>query len=113
MRPISYFFVGLLALILSASWTTGSLAADYNARFEKNYPPGYYGMWYKAERFYHNPKDTGRARGEQRPMELYMWDHGMSQISNLWYPFLPVPYEWDYGTYKDFNLPNYNSNNWN
>ena len=37
----------------------------------------------------------------------------MSQITNLWYPFLPVPYEWDYGTYKDFNLPNYNSNDWN
>ena len=35
MRPISYFFVGLLALILSASWTAGSLAADYNARFQK------------------------------------------------------------------------------
>lgn len=114
MRPTLYFFVGLLALVVSALCADGCLAAeDYNTRFTKNYPPGYYGMWYKAQRFYKNPKATGEAQGEQRPIELYLWDGEMSRITNVWYPFKPVPYGWDYGTYSGFNLPDYNSNDWN
>ena len=113
MRLISYFIVGLVVLVLSASSAMNCLASDYNSRFIRNYPPGYYGMWYKAERFYKNPEASGQVEGEKRPIEIYAWDIGMSKLTNLWYPFMPIPYEWDYGTHRSFNLPDYNSNDWN
>jgi len=28
------------------------------------------------------------------------------------YPFFPVPFTWDYGTGRRFNLPDYNTNDW-
>jgi len=35
-----------------------------------------------------------------------------SRLMNINYPFLPIPYPWDYGNDRTFNLPDYNVNNW-
>jgi hypothetical protein len=81
-------------------------AEDYQDRFVKNYPPGFYGMWYKAERFYR------KLDPDAPTMEKYRWDRYMSRITNVHFPFLPVPYDWEYGNERTFNLPDYGSNDW-
>jgi hypothetical protein len=106
MRPLSSLLAislaGLIALLLvGESW-----AADYDSRFVRNYPPGYYGMWYNAERFY-EIREPGKP-----PEELYRWDKYMSQVTGVIYPFFPVPFAWDYGTGRTFNLPDYHTNDW-
>lgn len=106
MRSISILIIAVLVGLFVVSSVTPSSASDYNAKFMRNYPPGYHGMWYKAERFW-QPKDP-----EDPAQERYRWDLFMSRITGVIYPFLPVPYAWDYGTGKKFNLPDYNSNDW-
>jgi hypothetical protein len=79
---------------------------DYNSRFIKNYPPGFHSMWYKAERFYKNQDPDAKT------MEKYRWDKYMSRITNTSFPFFPIPYDWEYGRDRTFNLPDFNANNW-
>ena len=99
-----------IILILTAGMiafpATESYSSDYNPRFARNYPPGFYGMWYYAERFY-DKKTEGEV-----PEELYRWDGYMSRVTNVYFPFKPIPFPWDYGTGRKFNLPNYRSNDW-
>jgi hypothetical protein len=101
----------ICAVIVAGIMTVGvaatSWSADYNSRFIRNYPPGYHGMWYNAERFFDTKKNLSAG-----PMERYRWDKYMSKITNVEYPFHPIPFPWDYGTGRNFNLPNYNSNDW-
>ncbi len=100
IRPL--ILAGLLALVFCvACW-----AGDYNSRFVRNYPPGFHGMWYEAERFFE--KDPQ----EQEVGELYRWDKYMMKLTGVHYPFLPIPFMWDYGNARTFNLPDYNSNDW-
>ena len=106
MRPFSCIAVLVLAICVIAGTVSSSWARDYESRFMRNYPPGYYGMWYYAERF-SEPQDHQTA-----PEESYRWDRYMSRITGLRFPFLPVPYDWDYGTWQNFNLPHYNTNDW-
>lgn len=68
MRPICFLLTVLCALVFVISWPGPSAATDYNSRFIHNYPPGFYGMWYKAERFFEK-KEKGKIREE-----LYSWD---------------------------------------
>lgn len=97
------FSVMAISLVLSPYIVQ---AADYEPRFMKNYPPGYYGMWYYADRFYSKSGvDSPQGPG-------YRWDKFMSGITNLSFPYYPIPYDWDYGTGRTFNLPDYNANNW-
>lgn len=104
---LTVFLISLLCvLILSPSCIEPSFAEDYNARFVRNYPPGFYGMWYKAERFFEK-KEKGKL-----PEELYRWDQYMSHLTGVYYPFFPIPFTWDYGTGRRFNLPVYNTNDW-
>ena len=89
---------------------TGVLAAsakDYGSRFIRNYPPGYYGMYYNAERFFDLEEEGGK-----KPQERYRWDNFMSRITDVYFPFRPVPYDWEYGNGQTFGLPDYNSNDW-
>ena len=81
-------------------------ARDYNRRFVRNYPPGFHSMWHSATRFFETKKENVPA------VELYRCDRFMTQVTCVSYPFFPVPYEWDYGTGRKFNLPNYNTNDW-
>ncbi|MEJ2716004.1 MAG: hypothetical protein P8182_02525 [Deltaproteobacteria bacterium] len=107
MRPtLSLLVVTILVVLFSFSLPQDSSAWDYNARFIRNYPPGFYGMWYKAERFFET------RTGESVPDELYRWDRYMSRVTGVTYPFLPIPYAWDYGSSRKFNLPDYNTNDW-
>jgi hypothetical protein len=62
-------------------------------------------MWYYADRF-------ADKVPEKKTLENYRWDRFMSREMNISYPFFPIPYEWDYGTGRTFNLPDYNANNW-
>ncbi len=101
----------LILSLLVAAFSVGAFAADshgydYNSRFVRNYPPGFYGMWYKAEKFV----DPGLAQAI--PDEGYRWDKFMSKVTDLLYPFHPIPFRWDYGSSRTFNLPDYNSNDW-
>ena len=93
--------IAFMMVALSSVW-----AGDYEQRFVRNYPPGYYGMWYYAERFFDTHRD-GKSREED-----YRWDKYMSKGLGLHYPFLPVPQAWDYGSQRDFNLPDYSRNDW-
>ncbi len=103
MRLIALLLVlGIGLMASSACWGI----EDYNDRFVKNYPPGFNSMWYKAQRFYKN------LDPESRGIEKYRWDKYMSRITNTFYPFFPIPYDWEYGSDRTFNLPNYNANNW-
>ncbi|MBI4961694.1 MAG: hypothetical protein HY913_00310 [Desulfomonile tiedjei] len=81
-------------------------AADYDSRFVRNYPPGNYGMWYKAQRFSENTDP------EVPRQETYRWDRFMSRVTEVAFPFYPIPYDWEYGTDREFNLPDYNRNDW-
>ncbi|MFC1834830.1 hypothetical protein ACFL2Q_08865 [Thermodesulfobacteriota bacterium] len=106
MRSFLCLMALFLACLLATSVTSDSWAKDYNARFMRNYPPGYYGMWYYAKRFFEIKKE-----GKQ-PEEDYRWDKYMTRITGMIYPFYPIPHGWDYGNYRKFNLPDYNSNDW-
>jgi hypothetical protein len=44
--------------------------------------------------------------------EHYTWDKFMGHLTGVTFPFLPVPHDWDYGTWLKFNLPDYNTNDW-
>jgi len=101
MRSILLLFIVILVILTSSVCQ----AADYDSRFVRNYPPGYYGMWYDAERF-----SSEGIPGVKT--ERYRWDMLMSRETNLTFPFYPIPYDWDYGTGRTFNLPDYNANNW-
>lgn len=81
---------------------------DYNSRFVRNYPPGYYGMWYNADRFHDRKTNESGV-----PVERYRWDSYMTRIVELDFPWRPIPFDWEYGSNRDFNLPNYNTNDWN
>lgn len=96
----------LTAVIVLTAWSFGA-AGDYEQRFVRNYPPGYYGMWYKADRFLEKkPADPIKIT------ERYRWDKFMSRVSGVIYPFSPVPFEWDYATGRTFGLPDYHANDW-
>jgi hypothetical protein len=106
MRVIPYimalFVVGLLILSFSqVSW-----AQQYNDRFIRSFPPGYYGMWYYADKF------REREPEDETPREYYRWDKYMSRVTGITYPFSPKPYNWTYGSKRTFNLPDYNTNDW-
>lgn len=107
MRSKSYIITLVLALLFLVGSVSLCWSKDYERRFIRNYPPGYYGMWYYAERFYEKADPT------KRNPESYRWDRYMSKITDVHFPFLPIPYDWDYGSYRKFNLPDYNSNDWN
>ena len=106
MRLISKMLLLAIAALLVIGSAFPSSAADYKSRFMRDYPPGYYGMWYYAERF------NETRPNDQTPIETYRWDRYMSRMTNLYYPFLPIPYDWDYGSHRNFNLPEYNTNDW-
>jgi hypothetical protein len=99
------FWIVLAGFLVLAGFSSAP-AKDYEARFMKNFPPGYHGMWYYAERFSHNDNRADKLQ------EKYRWDRYMSRATNLTYPFLPVPFAWDYGTTEKFNLPDYSTNDW-
>ncbi len=101
MRSILLLFIVILVILASSVCQ----AADYDPRFVRNYPPGYYGMWYDAQRFFSEGVPGVRT-------ERYRWDMLMSRETNLAYPFYPIPYDWDYGTGRTFGLPDYNANDW-
>jgi len=110
---------GLLIIVIASLFLSGhslSMAGDYNPKFVRNYPPGYNGMWYYAQRFQETDKTTDRTATEK-----YRWDRYMSRTTELAFPYFPIPYEWDYGTdrsgpltrtYRSFNLPDYGRNDW-
>jgi hypothetical protein len=106
MRSILCFFLLILGSSLLFGAATPKFASDYNSTFMHNYPPGFYGMWYYAERFYH-------PRKADKPVaEPYLWDKYMSRVTGLHFPFNPTPFDWEYGSRTTFNLPNYNRNIW-
>jgi len=114
MRIIRLLF-GIAVGCLLLSVVSYSIAGDYNQRFVRNYPPGFNGMWYYAERFI-EPERTDPMVNER-----YRWDKFMSRITELSFPFWPIPYDWEYGTTRSdpvygtaraFNLPDYNRNDW-
>lgn len=102
MRSIAFPVIVILAGLLVLSSIAG--AADYNSKFVKNYPPGYNGMWYYADRFFDK---TPAPRTEE-----YRFDKFTSKLTNISYPFLPHPFPWDYGNQRTFGLPDYNANTW-
>jgi len=106
MRSTPFSTALIAAALLVVATVTSPWAADYDSRFIRNFPPGYYGMWYYAERF------NEKVVEDRTPDEGYRWDRYLSRMTDVWYPFLPIPYDWDYGTYRTFNLPDYNSNDW-
>jgi hypothetical protein len=106
MRFVSLIVITLIVVCVALCAASPTWSKDYNSRFIRNYPPGYHGMWYYAERFF----DTYRENTNNK--EYYAWDTFMSQLTGVRYPFMPAPYAWDYGTYRKFNLPDYNTNNW-
>ncbi len=106
MRTVNHLVAAIAATLILGFLAVSASAGDYNSRFVRNYPPGYYGMWYKAERFFElEPKDP-------QAVEQYRWDKFMSRITGVTYPFYPIPFDWDYGTGRTFNLPDYNTNDW-
>ncbi len=106
MLSTRFISVLILAAFLALSCFSVGWSADYDHRFIRNYPPGFNGMWYYADRF------VDRVEPGKGMMEHYRWDRFMSREMNISYPFVPIPYEWDYGTGRTFNLPDYNANNW-
>lgn len=107
MRSNRYSTPLVLAAMLTFAAVSFALAGDYEQRFVRNYPPGYYGMWYNAERF-----SEKKAADTKTVMERYRWDRFMTRVSGVAYPFYPVPFEWDYGMGRTFGLPDYNKNDW-
>lgn len=116
----SKVFLTSLLLVILCSCSAGICLAqerDYDRRFVRDYPPGFYSMYWKAERFYEPiDKESRETLTTEKltppPAELYSWDKRMAQVTGINYPFYPTPFPWDYGTGRTFNLPNYNSNNW-
>ena len=106
MRSRPYIVALVLASLFVVACISVSWARDYDQRFVRNYPPGYYGMWYYAQRFYE------KQDPQNMPQETYRYDKYMSRITDLYFPFYPIPYDWDYGTYRKFNLPDYSTNDW-
>lgn len=102
-------FIALALVVAMMTLWSVSLcgATDYNQRFIRSYPPGYYGMWYKAQRFA-EPGNPGEPKEE-----VYAWDRFMSQVTRVFYPYQPTPFDWEYGNGRKFNLPDYNTNDWN
>ena len=96
----------ILGAFLALSASPVCQAADYNHRFVRNFPPGFNGMWYYADRF------VDRIEPDKKVREYYRWDRFMSQQLGVYYPFIPIPYDWDYGTARTFDLPDYNANDW-
>ncbi len=97
----AWFAVSLVMIFSNLLW-----AMDYDRRFVREYPPGYYGMYYNALRFM---PESDRSKPEVRS---YDSDRSMSKLTGLTYPFVPIPYAWRYGQGRNFNLPDYNSNDW-
>ena len=106
MRTISWILAIVATVILVFGSFSSVFARDYNQRFVRNYPPGYYGMWYKAQRF-SNIFEPGVPQ-----REAYRWDNFMSKVTEVAFPFSPIPYDWEYGNGRTFNLPNTNTNDW-
>jgi hypothetical protein len=106
MLSTRFIPVFILAVIFALAGFSVCWSADYNHRFVRNYPPGFNGMWYYADRFV-DKVEPGRKNPEH-----YRWDRFMSRTMNIRYPFYPIPYEWEYGTGRTFNLPDYNANDW-
>ncbi len=106
MRLNRYSVLSIVAGFLILAWASYASAKDYESRFMRNFPPGYHGMWYDAERFIH------ANNRQDKTQEKYRWDRFMSRVTDMTFPFLPVPYAWDYGNTQKFNLPNYNTNDW-
>jgi hypothetical protein len=106
MRSKLYSIAIVMAALLTVLAASTVDARDYESRFIRNYPPGYHGMWYYTQRFFHQDDPQDRLQ------DKYRWDLYMSRITNVTFPYLPVPYGWEYGTVEDFNLPDYNSNDW-
>ena len=116
MRSIRLGLLGILTVFLLLNASAFSMAGDYNPRFVRNYPPGYHGMWYYAQRF----QETDRVP-DPLTTEKYRWDRFMSRITDLTFPYFPIPYAWDYGTDRtqpyartdrSFGMPDYNNNDW-
>jgi hypothetical protein len=106
MRTTHWLPAAMISAALVLISFSGVFARDYDQRFVRNYPPGYYGMWYNAERFYNIPKPG------ETPVEAYRWDKFMSKITEVSFPYYPIPYDWEYGDGRTFNLPNDNRNDW-
>jgi hypothetical protein len=106
MWSMSRFLVIVIAACAAMCLASPSWGTDYNSRFIRNYPPGYHGMWYNAQRFH----ETNRENKNRE--EFYTWDKFMGHLTGVTFPFLPVPHDWDYGTWCKFNLPDYNTNDW-
>jgi hypothetical protein len=102
MRRICLVLAAVAAIFGSAV----TYAGDYDPRFVRNYPPGFHGMWYYAQRFYKENKIPKLGS------EKHHHDRFMSGVTNLIYPFYPIPYDWEYGTGRTFGLPDYNKNCW-
>jgi hypothetical protein len=101
-KPAVFIFVLIMMSFGSLIWAS----EDYFPRYIRNYPPGFNSMWYQAERFHSKIGEIPRGS------EKYRFDRHMSRVTGLSYPFFPVPYDWDYGTGRTFNLPDYNRNDW-
>ena len=106
MRLNRYVFLLIVAGFLMVAWFSCATAAEYESRFIRNFPPGYNGMWYYADKFVHADDR------ENKTQEKYRWDRFMSRVTGVTYPFYPVPFAWSYGTTEKFNLPDYNTNDW-
>ena len=106
MRSNGYLVAVMLALCLAVAAISAVQAKDYESRFIRNYPPGYNGIWYYADRFVFHDNRQDPAQ------EKYRWDRFMSRATNIEFPFYPIPYNWEYGTGRTFNLPDYNTNDW-
>lgn len=105
MRWVSSIIALVCSVILMCTAVPTSWAADYHQRYIRNYPPGYHGMYYYAERFFDTDPNL-------KYEVIYRWDDFMSRVTEIRYPFHPIPYDWEYGKTRNFNLPDYNANDW-
>lgn len=106
MRLNRYVLLLIVAGILILGGYSQGAAAQYESRFVRNFPPGFNGMWYYAQKFVYSDDRQDKTQ------EKYRWDRFMSKVTDMTYPFYPVPFAWDYGNTEGFNLPNYNTNDW-
>ncbi|MEI7449883.1 MAG: hypothetical protein WCJ75_09670 [Desulfomonile sp.] len=106
MHSVMYKSALLAILLFAVNDLSSAWAADHNYRFFRNYPPGYYGMYYYSQRFFE------KAPVDKKTGDSYRWDKFMSRVTEIEFPFFPIPYEWNYGTDRTFNLPDYNRNDW-
>ncbi|MEW6350656.1 MAG: hypothetical protein AB1646_16465 [Thermodesulfobacteriota bacterium] len=106
MKPrLMLVLLSLVALFVVVG-APSAAEKDYEDRFMRSYPPGYHGMWYKADRFWEDIS-TERELGE-----YYRWDKYMSALTGMTFPFNPAPFDWEYGAGRKFNLPDPNANDW-